>query len=361
MTGKAKWPLIPESAMERQAFREYRTTGSVHGLYLLADACEAGEEGVGKVRMHFAKLLREVADAKNPAVHWFIVNGTGRTNRDFEFETGEQTCLRGAACNAWYEARWVEKVNAGGWRFRWEIDGYDDEDGKEVNTWACVLEELVNAGWSHGRTSAWQTLPSWRSLTVEHAIYLGVMGAPPAAYTGRVIGDVDMPSPQSRIVTARMAERHMQMVAADDMSAPRPPNWMSIEIPRRKVIGVFRRAEDTNQESQIKWHPIQAGKVVVIFPCEPAEACFSHNVPLGMCEAYFVHERKLTETFHDHKEFMYRSFRVNPVLEADQIHTLKLLLAEKGIDVEQREFAPRGYYDKWKERFKQMQDDRIPF
>ncbi len=217
MKKKGKSTGIEASLLEVEVFKSFVATGDVTGFLALADACDAGEEGVGRVRSHFAQLLRAVAFTPNPAVHWFYVHG--EKSHAPEVESELQGHLRSAARLAWFEAKAFELVKSGAWRYEWRPD-YEAgfyHDRTAYVLWMCRLDEVAPVAYGHGPYF-------WRHLNSLGGIDLGENGQPPALITtGAVLNHAVDPHPYCRVVMALLARGTLV-----DRSEP-IPTWLSLE------------------------------------------------------------------------------------------------------------------------------------
>lgn len=341
---------IPVSALEIGAFKAFTATGDVTGFWVLADACDAGEEGVGKSRTHFAQLLRSVAEAKNPAVHWFYLHGDKSSYP--LVETQRQGHLRCAARSAWFEARAFEQCNVGKWRFLWEPDyDIDDEEVVRNPVWQCRMDELVPA-------PAPGSLPGWRHLQSIGGIDLGADGNPPAHMTGGGLLQVGAePAPYCRVVMAQLAQETIMEMKSFQHPVP---VWLAVETPATVEVGIPRWAD---LGRGMFHHPIVQDKLVVILPCVPAGELLWDDTPDARkaCRAYFMHEGKVQETFYRHDQFMLHTTRWNAVMNAEPWAELRRALVERNIHIDVKENAPPHYLRTHQERRKKMRDDDIPF
>lgn len=345
-TGKSTG--IEASLLEVEAFKAFVETGDVTGFLALADACDAGEEGVGRVRNHFAALLRAVGGECNPAVHWFYVHGN--KSHVPELESKFQGHLRSAARLAWFEGRAIELLKSGTWRYEWaENDDdylYDDDEDAPNSFWSCRIYETVPAS---------RPGSGWRSVTLLHGIDLGRNGHPTAtALTdGGTEHGID-PNQYCRVVMTTLAEE-----ALIELNEP-IPTWLALDTPTTKEIGIPRWAD----LGRGMFHsPIVQGELVVILPCVPAQELLWDDSVQGRkaCRAFFMHEGKLQETFYTHSQFMEFTTRLNTVTDFEELYELIRALRERNIEIDVRETAPRGYRHAYRDRRAEMRKNATPF
>lgn len=286
-----------ESEMERLCFRPFREKGSWQDLLVLADyVCEHTD------RRHFETLLREVAAAANPAVHWFAARIVGSYYPDRE--TPLQGLLRSAAQYAWIEAAYWQKLrlkHAGKWRFVWEpdVEATDERNSRELVAedeafplWFCRLDELRYLG----------DEIQWRHVDSRGAIDLGSQLPGGTIYRtddGENYSFVkDEPAPYARIVQCDLARENLATFHMPDWMKPEDVRRMELVVLRRRVRRVSWYGEI--RERQHEW-----GDLYAILPTCPASESLDDPTKdhKDYCEAFHLDSdgdvRRTSENYRD--------------------------------------------------------------
>jgi hypothetical protein len=319
-------PPVVATSEEEAAYKAFHDNGDLIALAAFADKADEMD------RRHFARLLREVAAAANPSIHWFY------TRVPFAWvphlETKCQGRLAYACRQAWWDAVYHRKIKDELWRGEWSeehwIEGEHPGDA-EPDEWKRLYGFTIYD--RRGPDEVWS-----QDGHAERVI--GHLG-------GIDLGDGspdDTPPPDDcRIFQAQVAEGAI-FETGETVSLP---EWMCTEKPLRRELVVLRLVPWGSRN----FPAFMRNRVVALLPESPAPMAANFE-DSDFAECYVIDGEKLIEGAHTSAAVVKCSY---PVKDDFWKGVADKLLREKGIEPV---FCPglrRGHLGRLRKRREEMQ------